>query len=836
MRIQKLDIKGFGKLNNFEIEFSKGLNIVFGANESGKSTIQAFIRAMFYSLKGGKSKGGIYNPLNRYRPWFGRDYKGSLKYVLDNGQSYKVERNFENGETKVYDFLYKDITKTFDQSKDKGPLFAIRHIGLNENCFKKTLYIGQMATKIDNSGREEILDRLSNISQTGYEDVSFFSASEAIKETLKVNVGTDKTSTRPLDIINTKLDELSDKRKRLLDIKGSMFSLKEEMEDLNKKRKKLEEAKVAINFAKNIVKIREQLNACKRKKKDLGEIVFEISQRSKQYEDLNRNAIEYKTINEQFNMFSKFGFSEADDLYIKYTKYENLVNENSRLIKEIKNLKKGVHETETFLEKFKDMTKIRALQFKNIAIVAAISAICLSIVGLVVYAYFSKNYFYIIGAFLLAIICCALFALKLNNNKELNSLKYKIDEMDNKHKKSMNEGIVKKNGFLNRERFLEEKCLCDSKDYELNIKKEKIKELEAEVDNNSSKNSEILKSIKKILFETEITNSMEDSVNKEHIETFRSAINNYKETVPYLSSVEERLSTINNQIKNLYTRANSICEQSIENNADLMEVMRDIDNKIEKLYENLDIYACKIKSIYPDSEFGEIKYDKFMEVILDLDIEEAKGRIDEFTKENYEAINDIQIILKEKEMILSALNDDNNELEKIEDDIQELEVKKEKLEEIGFSLKTALVVLEEANNEIKRDFAPILNDKASKLVSSITSSEYEELKVDENFILRTTDPSLKDIVPVSLLSGATIDQMYLALRIALIQTIENSNERLPLIMDEILSQYDDERSLDTITLLKEMSNQRQIIFFTCKKREVELVKSVCNNNINIIEL
>ena len=225
-----------------------------------------------------------------------------------------------------------------------------------------------------------------------------------------------------------------------------------------------------------------------------------------------------------------------------------------------------------------------------------------------------------------------------------------------------------------------------------------------------------------------------------------------------------------------------------------------------------------------------------MEILLDLRIEDTKINIEEFSQNVFDRLSSTQLILKEKEIALSSLNDDNNELEKIEEEIREQELQKKELEEIGFSLKTALEVLEEANTEIKRDFAPVVNSKASKIINFITDCKYKELKVDEELMLRTIDPNLKDIVPVATLSVGTVDQMYLALRIALVQTIEKESEKLPLILDEVLSQYDETRSMNTIRMLEEISKERQIIFFTCKLREVDMVKFVCNKDINIIKL
>lgn len=360
--------------------------------------------------------------------------------------------------------------------------------------------------------------------------------------------------------------------------------------------------------------------------------------------------------------------------------------------------------------------------------------------------------------------------------------------------------------------------------------------MEDELEKNCNIINEILQFIKEKLMVFQIINSTEVEVNIEHIEAFRNIINKYKETTAYLSSVEDRLKDLGKQIEKLYLRAYSICGQKVNDIRELNKISNEIEEKIENLYKNLDIYADKIREVFLHKEFEGITYDKLMEILLDLRIEDTKINIEEFSQNVFDRLSSTQLILKEKEIALSSLNDDNNELEKIEEEIREQELQKKELEEIGFSLKTALEVLEEANTEIKRDFAPVVNSKASKIINFITDCKYKELKVDEELMLRTIDPNLKDIVPVATLSVGTVDQMYLALRIALVQTIEKESEKLPLILDEVLSQYDETRSMNTIRMLEEISKERQIIFFTCKLREVDMVKFVCNKDINIIKL
>lgn len=675
MKIERLDLKGFGKFKDFSLEFNEAFNIVYGENESGKSTIQSFIKAMFYSLKGGRSlKDGLTNPKKRYKPWCDSAYKGSIKYVLDNGEGYTVERNFDSGETRVYDSLYTDITKTFDQLKDKGPLFAIKHMGLTEKCFEKTCFIGQMSTRFNAGESKEVLERLSNISETGFEEVSFKTAHDAIKEALKNYVGTDKTSTRPLDVINSKLKELNIRKESLIEGREAQFSIESEIMSLKEVINSLIQEKSVLMLSKEIIKLREDLEANNRLKKDLSQLASEISELKK---ESRRDEIEALLENSE-------GPNGSDN--------------------------------------------------RNALFNIAIAVILIFITGTLIYGISKdKTAIAAIGVGVSAILLSVLLILKSNNNKLSKSL---------------------------------------------------MKELEL-------KNSKVAQML---------------------------------------------ILDIDKRINGLYGKVQALCEKKVNNEVELSEIISDFDKRIKDLYGGIDIYANRIKSMCQSSRLNNISYDKLMDIVMDLGTYAAREQVDELIQRVSDRMNEVQLLLKEKQMVLKKFEEDSYELEQLEENIRELELNKEKLEDTAFSLRTALDVLEEANQEIKRDFTPLLNSNASKIISKITASRYGELKADELLILRTTEPESRDIVPVSILSGGTIDQMYLALRIALVQTIEGKVEKLPLIMDEVLSQYDDARSLETLRMLMELSKERQIILFTCKKRELELARLVCNNNLNIIEL
>src|SRR5690242_5541526 len=114
MHIEKLEIKGFGKLISRTVLLGKGVNIIYGDNETGKTTLQWFIRGMLYGLKSGQVKNGLLPPQKRFEPWEGGQYGGALVYTLQNGSTCRVERDFKSGSVQLFDGYFNNITDSFD--------------------------------------------------------------------------------------------------------------------------------------------------------------------------------------------------------------------------------------------------------------------------------------------------------------------------------------------------------------------------------------------------------------------------------------------------------------------------------------------------------------------------------------------------------------------------------------------------------------------------------------------------------------------------------------------------------------------------------------------------
>lgn len=93
MNINKIKINSYGKLKNKEINLENNLNIIYGENESGKSTVLNFILNIFYGASKNKN-GKEISDFEKYKPWDTDEFSGKLSYELDNKNKYEIFLDF----------------------------------------------------------------------------------------------------------------------------------------------------------------------------------------------------------------------------------------------------------------------------------------------------------------------------------------------------------------------------------------------------------------------------------------------------------------------------------------------------------------------------------------------------------------------------------------------------------------------------------------------------------------------------------------------------------------------------------------------------------------------
>lgn len=140
----------------------------------------------------------------------------------------------------------------------------------------------------------------------------------------------------------------------------------------------------------------------------------------------------------------------------------------------------------------------------------------------------------------------------------------------------------------------------------------------------------------------------------------------------------------------------------------------------------------------------------------------------------------------------------------------------QKLEETYAALRIAQQALTRASAQLQRRFAPRISGRAQALLARLTEGRYDRLSLGEDFTLRSATGQEDTLHDALWRSDGTIDQLYLALRIAV---AEELTPNAPMILDDALVRFDEERMRSAMDLLQEIAADRQVILFTCQQRE-----------------
>lgn len=143
--------------------------------------------------------------------------------------------------------------------------------------------------------------------------------------------------------------------------------------------------------------------------------------------------------------------------------------------------------------------------------------------------------------------------------------------------------------------------------------------------------------------------------------------------------------------------------------------------------------------------------------------------------------------------------------------------------------------MNDAFNEISQSFGPMLNSKTTEIFNSLTDGKYQNVIISRNFDINVQNAESIASHEWKYLSNGTIDQAYFALRLSIAELISKESVRLPLMLDDVFLQYDEDRAEKGLEFLIDYSKKdkipTQIVMFTCQKSIVDLAKK---NNDEII--
>lgn len=507
MIIKDMQLTNFGKFNHKALPLEPGLNIIYGENEAGKTTLHTFIRGMLFGIEKQRGKASGKDLYSKYEPWDNpSNYQGMMR-IENDGVTYRIERNFSR-QYKSFKVINEDIGAELSQN-EIDELF----MGLDESCYYNTISISQLG------------------SVTGKE-------LEVILKNYAANLG----ATKSMEI-----------------------DIKEAFADLDGQKKKIiQDNRIGEEetIEKSLKNLKEQLEISEREQHS---IIVSVEQKKAEATRLSERKKELSTLDKKrLEELAKHN-SRKDKLYQDAMNYTAEVEKNTATLDKIKEheeelekqlLEKGVDSSET-MEGLYDKVINRSnmpITFIILAL-AFIGATAGFAIGNIEFLAFKEYWIRPVVCFCAAIVCLLLAVIRYSFNKKrknkkletLKELKLVLDKLEAaKHEELYTKRqLDSKREALNstQEQIQkEEEREIDAEDYSEDIKE--IEEKERELNDVISKTRWALEQKKENDIQTE-----------KHLEELQERLENIKKAKVEIEAIEEakrNIEDIANEIRNSF--------------------------------------------------------------------------------------------------------------------------------------------------------------------------------------------------------------------------------------------------------------------------------------------
>ena len=254
MEINFLKINGFGKIKNKEINLNKKINLIYGKNEAGKTTLLKFIPSILYGISKNKN-GKEISDFDKYKPWDENEFSGKVIYTLDNGNKFEVFRDFSKKNPKIYNENSEDISKEFSINKNKGSQFFYEQTNIDEETLFSTAIAEQQGVALAQNSQNILTQKIANMLSTGDDNISYNKVMSNLSKKQIEEIGTERTTGRPINNILKEIKALQEEKSKIENCEYDSKSRKEEINNLEKENNKI---KIEIKINEEIKKIKEE--------------------------------------------------------------------------------------------------------------------------------------------------------------------------------------------------------------------------------------------------------------------------------------------------------------------------------------------------------------------------------------------------------------------------------------------------------------------------------------------------------------------------------------------------------------------------------------------------
>lgn len=686
MKIEKLNLKRFGKLGKFELGFNPGINLVKGDNEAGKSTlVEAITCALYDDPKSQKKE------LKEKTSWgIQKDFEMEMDFEAD-GQFFSLEKNFDSGFLKL---SQKPTGETWNERKGVEDIINHR-LGIpSKEFFIATACVQQDEMARLDSSVEAIKDKLESLVTGGEEKVKASTIIEHLKEQIRE---LKKVGTKNLGMIQKYESEKEELLYELEKVKNQNNKVKESRSELSEVLSGRKKVKKELEIKRDLLEKAEQASRQEEKQRELEERFHDLNARIKQTQNSERVVRRLRDECSKYIAVKKEDKDRVDELEAKLKFLEGKRIELVREKEELKSVLVTCSPNKIF----------KALAFSTLFLAVLFAPLAL----------FFNPILWAGTAFAFILFSVSGFKLLVQKNER---------------------------NFYSQQ--LEQKMT-------------RFQELDKDT-------YELTRSSKEILKKYDLVSSQ---VLRENFEHYRD---------------------IEREIKNELSRYEGWLGGK---NA------RELENELKEVTKELALWDEKTK----DLEQYLLRREDFL-------------RLQKEVKELEQSQSDLEhkslALKKELEMTESGTELEASLEERLEQTQKTLEELKEKIEVYEITLEN----LEEARKRVIDSSVGTLEEETSRLLKQITNGKYNQVRFDKStFRFEVFSDELKGWVdPQKYLSRGTLDQIYLACRLAILNLISD-DKRPVVIMDDPFVTFDKHRRESALKLLKTLSRKYQILLLTC---------------------
>ncbi len=712
MIFKELGLLNFGKFEDKKIELQDGINLIYGVNEGGKSTITNFIDGVLYGFSRDSLARKVRDELfEKSRPWTSNLYRGYI-ILNDSEEDYRISRDFDKDEVSILNLnTGEDLSndeRNFLYSRIPQP--GVIFFELNRKIYKSSFYLGQRLSQLEDDASDELKTRINNFSISEDENLDLTKVIEKMEEDL-YNLGTKRRKSSEIGRFYDELEKISKNKANFISLKETY---KNSIEDYKLSKDKLKNLEYKLKGRKlfELETLKAKLKECQTNESN-GENDYKLSELERAIE-INKELGIYSSRLDDLLSTEQENFEVDLDLEEDYKRYKEInreiqvLNENNyskemEIISwDIKNLEREI---------FKYVLKFMSSMIIGGAVIFISLYFKKYLISILSILFFTYSYFRIV---------------KFRENKDLlNRLKNKYQDY---RIKSQEKTLIKKefdkeiSEILNKYGARDKKELSELFDSKLqenfkNISKnEYTKEL-------MEKNSLEIEDTKKKIFEHE--EDLENIFNKYGVQNIKDlkTLFHYKKDDNRISEYKYRIEKLEkeNLSGELYKEENieeiqEKIDKEKNNILNLEGSLKTLDESLEKL-RVLDERSCELTE-----KLEKLEYKK---ELLELSIE----KMEDFVKSKRK--NTLPLLKKKISQYLSCMTHGKYE-EILIDDTFGIRVYDKDIEDYVDLDSLSMGTIDQIYLAFRLSISKIISDKEIPLVLDSHFDSYDDKRLKES--------------------------------------------------------------------------------------------------------